>query len=290
MDVFEEVQFDKTAWAEQKKAQRQAAYEMVDNCLDSMPMEESKLRQYLTVQGRFPQCSVGNAVLIAAQRPEATEYHTFDDWKKQDVSINKGEQSFTMLVPNGTYKGDDGKTHTSFDVQKVFDISQTNAAPKQTEQDLRLTLKAMLMRPVCPVQVVNHQQGAVFVVTENKVEIGRGMSMEDTMRNLSMALAHGELAKVIPNYNPGEPQNSFYARCASYVICTHYGADARNYSFSDMQSALGPCNSNEVRQHLQVIREAAKTLIERTDKARTAILARAKTMQAQNREQEQEAR
>ena len=284
MDIFDEVAMDKTAWAEQKKAQREETYAMIDTFLDELPMEESNLRQYLSVQARFPNCSVSNAVLIAAQRPDATEYHTFSDWKKAEVSVGKGEQGFSMLVPNGTYTGRDGRTHTSYDVQKVFDIAQTSAQREPKAQDVRMNLKSMLMRPVCPIQVADQQNGAVFVPEENRIAVGRGMTMEDTMQTLSIALAHGEMFKAIPDYKPGEARNSFYARCASYIVCARFGVEPRGYSFLDMQTALGPCNAQEMKNHLTVIRAAAYSIIDKTEKARTAMLSKAA------REQDQGAR
>ena len=279
MDIFEEITYDKTAWAEQKKAQRDAVFAKIDEYLDSAAMDPAALQTYLDVQAQFPLCSVSNAVLIAAQFPESTEYHTFEDWKKKEVSINKGEQSFSMLVPNGTYTGKDGKAHTSFDVQKVFDISQTSAEVVQRKPDLRLSLKAMLMRPVCPIQVDAQQTGAVFVSQENKIVIGKGMTLEDTLETLSMALAHGEMNKSIPDYKPGLPQNSFYARCVSYMVCRHYGVDPKTYNFSDMQMVLGNCNSKELRGHLETIRSTARLLIDRVEKAKTTLLNLNKTEQ-----------
>lgn len=266
--------FDKAAWAAKKQTARQEAYDKIERYLDDMPLEEASIRQYLTAQGRFPQCSVGNAILIAAQKPDATCYRTYEDWSKENISIRRGEKGFSMLVPNGTYTGKDGKTHTNFDVQKVFDISQTNAEKAPMSFDMRQSLQALLMRPACPVQVVDQQKGAVYVPDGNRVEIGRGLTVEESFRTLTMALAHGELAKTIPDYKPGAPQNSFYARCISYVVCVRYGVEPKTYSFQDLPQSLGNCNNRELRQHLAVIRTAALTMINRADKAKQAILAR----------------
>jgi hypothetical protein len=267
MDVFDEPQFDKTAWAAQKKAQREAVFAAIDCYLEELSLEPERLRDYLTVQARFPLCSVGNALLLAAQRPEVTEYRTFEGWKQQGVAIGKGQQAISMLVPSGTYPGKDGKTHTRCDVQKVFDVAQTNAVRAPQVQDLRGVLKAMLLRPVCPVQVSDQQKGAAYVAQENRVEIGRGMTLEDTMQQLSLALAHGELAKT----DVGNPRNGFYARCVSFMVCRRYGLDPQGYSFLDMQSVLGNCNSKELRQHLTVIQATARNLIDRVEKARSAL-------------------
>lgn len=280
-----EQNYDKTAWAEKKKAQRQEVYDKMEQYLELLPMDEHKFRQYLTVESRFYQSSVGNVALIAGQKPEATRYQTYEDWNKQNISIRKGEQSFSILVPNGTYQRSDGKICTNFDVQKVFDISQTTAMiPAPVAQDMRLNLKALMLRPVCPIQVSDQQKSAVCVVDQNQVLVGRNQDMESTFRSLSMALAHAELAKTLEDYLPGKPVNAFYARCVSFVVCSRYGVDVREYNFMDMPMILGNCNTKELRQHLSIIRTTAITMIDRTEKARTDILSREK------REQDRDAR
>lgn len=264
--------FDKTAWAAKKQSARQAAYDQIEQYLDGLLMEDGRFSQYLTVQGHFPQCSVGNAILIAAQKPGATQYRTYEDWSKKNISIRKGEKSFSLLVPNGTYTGKDGRTRTNFEVQKVFDISQTNAVPKEPALNVRQNLQAFLTRPVCPVQVLDRSGGAVYVPEGNRVEIGRDLSVEETFHTLSLAFAHGELAKRIPDYQPNAPQNNLYARCISCVVCTRYGVDTRDYNFMDAPNVLGGCNNQELRQHLSVIRDTANFMVERTDKVRRNLL------------------
>lgn len=272
--------FDKAAWAQQKKAQRQAVYQQLEQYLELIPMDENRFRRYLLVESRFYQNSVGNLALIAAQRPDATRYMTYEDWNKQNISIKKGAQSFSILVPNGTYQKSDGRTGTNFDVQKVFDIAQTNApATESTEQDLARNLKALILRPPCPISLSEHQKGAVYIPEENRILVGRDQDQEAVFRSLSMAIAHAELAKTQEHYMPGAPQNGFYARCVSFILCCRYGVDAKEYSFSDMPMILGNCNTKELRQHLSVIRTLSVTLIQRTEKARQDILSREKKEQ-----------
>ena len=50
----------------------QALYETTQQFLDRIPMEPETLPRYLQMQGRFPQLSVNNAILMAAQYPAAT--------------------------------------------------------------------------------------------------------------------------------------------------------------------------------------------------------------------------
>lgn len=280
MELGQETNFDKTAWTEKKKAQRQEVYDKMEQYLEILPMDENRFRQYLTVASRFYQSSVGNVALIADQKPEATRYQTYENWNKENISIRKGEQGFSILVPNGNYQRSDGKTGTNFDIQKVFDISQTTAIiPAPAMQDMRLNLKALMLRPACPIQLSDQQKHAVYVVDQKRVLVGRNQDMEATFRSLTMALAHAELAKSMEDYLPGKPVNAFYARCVSYIMCSRYGVDVREYNFMDMPMILGNCNTKELRQHLSIIRTTAITMIDRTEKARADILAKEKTKQ-----------
>ena len=266
-----EVSFDKAAWAEQKKAQREAAFARIDEFLEHIPKNPKVLRTYLDVQSRFPQCTVSNAVLIAAQKPDAVEYHTFEDWKKRGALVNKGEQGFSMLVPGGTYNGKDGKEYVRFDVQKVFDISQTSAVPSLRKEDPDTVLMAMLVNPVVPVRNAEQEAGAEFLPGENRIDIGKCEDAMKGMQTLSLALAHGELSTLIEGYDPLQPQNSFSARCASYIFCKHYGIEPQNKSFPELKNVLGGCSIKELRGQLETIRGAARTLIGRVEKAKTAL-------------------
>lgn len=280
MELSHENTFDKAAWAEMKQTQRQELYAKIEQYLEMLPMDENKFQQYLTVASRFYQNSVGNIALIAEEKPEATQYQTYENWNKENITIRKGEHGFSILVPNGTYKKSDGKTGTNFEVQKVFDISQTTATiPAPATEDIRLNLKALMLRPACPIQVSDQQNSAVYVADQNQLLVGRNQDMEATFRSLTMALAHAELAKTTDNYLPGKPINAFHARCVSYIMCSRYGVDVREYNFMDMPMILGNCNTNELRQHLSIIRTTAITMIDRMEKAKTDILSKENTKQ-----------
>ena len=141
----------------------------------------------------------------------------------------------------------------------------------------------MLMRPVCPVEVIQRSGGAVFVPDGPKVQIGRGMSMEAAIATLSLALAHGELSKFQRDYVPTEPLHALYARSVSYAFCAHYAIQPENYSFQDVGMILRGCNNRELKKHLETIRTGLGTLLDRTEKARIDLIARTSR-------QEQEAR
>lgn len=83
-----------------------------------------KFRAFLDTQARLDRYSAANALLIYNQYPQATQLKDFNDWAEEKVSINKGAKSISILEPV-EYARDDGSTGISYNVKKVFDVSQT---------------------------------------------------------------------------------------------------------------------------------------------------------------------
>lgn len=123
--------FNKEEWAAQKQAQRQEAYEMIDNTCAEMMESGDSFRQYLDVQGRFDRYSVANAVLVSAQMPEATQLKDYGKWKQSRVYVNKDAQKITILEPSKEYLRDDGTKAVSYNAKVVYDISETSAKDRQ---------------------------------------------------------------------------------------------------------------------------------------------------------------
>ena len=101
--------FNKEEWAAAKQAQRQEAYEMIDNTCAEMMKSGDSFRQYLDVQGRFDRYSVNNAILVSAQMPEATQLKERAAWKQSRVYVNKDAQKVVILVHTDDYILEDGQ-------------------------------------------------------------------------------------------------------------------------------------------------------------------------------------
>ena len=71
------VSFNKEEWAAQKKQERESAFAMIDETAQRMANDGSLFQSYLDVQARFDRYSVGNAVLITAQKADATQLSDF---------------------------------------------------------------------------------------------------------------------------------------------------------------------------------------------------------------------
>lgn len=70
--------FDKDAWAEKKKAERQSVFDLADSTAGTVCSDGNKFREYLDLQARFDRYSATNALLILAQMPQATQVRDYD--------------------------------------------------------------------------------------------------------------------------------------------------------------------------------------------------------------------
>ena len=122
--------FDKNAWRERKQQERQEVYDLMDKTADEIKTDINKYKQYLDVQGRFDKYSVGNALVISATYPNATQIKEFDDWKESGAFIKKGANGIKILEPGDSYTRSDGSSAISYNVKKMFDISQTSSTQK----------------------------------------------------------------------------------------------------------------------------------------------------------------
>lgn len=91
--------FDKEAWKQQKQEQREMVYSLIDDTAQAVAKDSTTLQKYLDVQSRFGRYSVANALLILAQKPDATRIADFDTWKEQGIYIRKKKVASTYWNP-----------------------------------------------------------------------------------------------------------------------------------------------------------------------------------------------
>lgn len=253
--------FDKDAWAEKKQAERQAVYEMADTAAAEVCADGEKFRAYLDTQTRFDRYSVTNALLILAQMPEATQLKDFDGWKDAGASIKRQQKGISILEPGEEYTREDGTIGTSYNVKKVFDISQTTMRAKTqptVSVDDRLLLKALIHRPPVPIQMVDElpeNMGALYDHDQQVIFVRRGMDAPNIFRSVSMELAHAEIGTAREDYT--RDSAAFSAYCASYMLCRKNGVDVRGYDFGSLPESLRESDPQTQRAALSEIRDTA---------------------------------
>ncbi len=120
---------------------RKVAREAFDQLVRDVEVGKSDtLKAYLKAMGRFHRYSVGNAILIQCQKPDATLVAGFRAWQRLGRRVRKGQHGIAIMAPvvcrrktqqDGSEENDDQDTETvsTFKTAYVFDIVQTDGKP-----------------------------------------------------------------------------------------------------------------------------------------------------------------
>ena len=224
--------FNKEEWAAAKQAQRQEAYEMIDNTCAEMMKSGDSFRQYLDVQGRFDRYSVNNAILVSAQMPEATQLKERAAWKQSRVYVNKDAQKVVILEPGKEYTRDDGSKAVGYNAKEVFDISETSAKDRQQPQEaktMRELVSAMIdASPVGFQPVEELEVPAFYDSSQQTIFIRTGLSEEQ----LFVSMAKEVSAAVFDfKHNESRDASDFKSFCVAYMVSSRYGVDTRGFNF-----------------------------------------------------------
>ena len=266
-DIFESApqtdEFDKEAWAAKKKAERDEVYALADATAEAVCADGSKFRNYLDVQATFRNYSATNALLILATKPDARRLGDKDFWRDQGVYIKRQEfgRPIKIVESNGEYTRDDGSIGVSYNIKRVYDISQTTArtrAPQAVFHDARALLNALIYKRPAPVQSVDelpNGMDAVYDREQNAVFVRRGLSANDLFCGLSKALAQAELARTGEEYT--EENAGFKAQCVSYILGKEFGVEVSGYAFEAPADFLRTDDPQTIRAELTDIRDTA---------------------------------
>lgn len=248
--------FDKAEWAAQKQAQRQEAYELIDNTCSEMMADGESFRQYLDVQGRFDRYSVANAVLVSAQMPEATQLKDYNAWKQSRVYVNKDAQKIVILEPSKEYTRDDGTKAVGYNAKVVYDISETSAKDRQQVQEpktMRELVSAMIdASPVPFVPVADLEIPAYYDSKQQTIFIKTGLTEEQ----LFVSMAKEVSAAVFDfKHNESRDASDFKSFCVAYMVSTRYGVDTRGFSFDRLPREFSEMDTQVFKGELGSMRD-----------------------------------
>ena len=210
--------FDKAEWAAAKQAQRNEAYGLIDTTCEKMMTDGGTFRQYLDVQGRFDRYSVNNAILVSAQKPEATQLKEKAAWKQSRVYVNKDAQKVVILEPSKEYTRDDGTKGISYNAKVVYDISETSSKERMQAQEpksMRELVSALLdASPVPCVPVDDLELPAYYDGSQQTIFVKKGLSEEA----LFISMAKEVSAAVYDfKYNESRDASDFKSFCVAYI-------------------------------------------------------------------------
>ena len=208
-------------------------------------------RAWLDVQRRFHRYSWGNALLIAAQRRDATRVAGFHSWLRLGRHVRKGEHGIAILAPvvprlrvvdadSGDERWVAGRPH-AFRVAHVFDVSQTDgeelAPPPVTRleggdpkdwytqlRDVAHSLEFTVEEDYLPDDVngdCNHALRQIRIEVRN----GQRQQVKTLAHELGHAILHADRAGLC------REQAELEAESVAYVVCAGLGIDTSEYSF-----------------------------------------------------------
>ncbi|KLL31528.1 hypothetical protein WA01_01000 [Streptococcus agalactiae] len=260
-------------------------------------------KQYLEGMAHFNNYSPRNIQLIVSQFPEASMVASFQEWKKRNGSVNKGEKAIYIQAPVSVIqKEQDGKpilnpetgekeTITYFKPVPVFDIKQVSP---QEGKELNLP-KAMgtiqeqldkdyyqnVYRSLRDISQNNNkvpirfrelgQEDGFYSPQTNEIVIKKGMSYERTLSTLIHEMAHSELhnKKSLSERFDGKltiSSKELQAESIAYVVSSHLGFDTSQESFPYLASwSKEKDGLANLTAQLEIVQAEAKSLMERID-------------------------
>lgn len=262
--------FDKEAWAQKKQELRQWTYQTIDDTTLALTKSGESFQQYLDIQIRFDRYSVSNAMLILAQRPNATRIADFDAWKEQGVFIRRKETGFYILEPGEEYRREDSSTGISYNPKKMFDIAQTTSNLKQEQPaspDERTRIKALIDRAPVPIGIgdaLPPDMHALYQPGTRNITVRRGLGAGDIFRALAQELTHAEMDRGDGRYSRSDYW--FHAYCASYMLCKQFGVATDGFHFDRAPEQLNGMDPQQVRAELTTMREAVQQMSQRMNR------------------------
>ena len=262
--------FNREEWIQQKKAEREKAFELVRDMSDLLPHDGERFQNCLDLMSRFSRYSVSNILLLEAQKPDARKLGDFQTWKDQKVSIKKGETGIMILEPGKEYTRRDGKTAVSYNVKRVFDVSQTSlpfALSPSVKRDERLLIRSLVQNAPCRFESVEAGQisngrSACYDAEKNTIYAVPGTAPSQLFRDMAVALAEAHLE--LGEYST---ENKFGKTvCASYILCVRNEVDTSGFEISKLPTYVQEMNGQQMREYLGDIRDVANAITRDMDR------------------------
>ncbi|MFS6230083.1 PBECR4 domain-containing protein [Streptococcus agalactiae] len=260
-------------------------------------------KQYLEGMAHFNNYSPRNIQLIVSQFPEASMVASFQEWRKRNGSVKKGEKAIYIQAPVSVMKKDENgkpilnpetgekETITYFKPVPVFDIKQVSpqegkelnlpkamgTIPEQLDKDYYQNVYRSLRdisqnNNKVPIRFRElGQEDGFYSPQTNEIVIKKGMSYERTLSTLIHEMAHSELhnKQSLTERFDGKLTRStkeLQAESIAYVVSNHLGFDTSQESFPYLASwSREKDGLANLTAQLEIVQEEAKSLMERID-------------------------
>ena len=248
-------------WVEKKQLEKESVYQLIDSTAEEISENPDKLKAFLDVQARMDKYSSANALLIYSQLPEATRLKDFAGWGEDNVRVKKGAKSISILEPV-EYTKSDGSQGISYNVKKMFDVSQTNGKkqPAPTlNRDTDDIIAVMVDTSPVNVELIDEMpqpgMGAFYKNEDQTLYIQRGF--DDSVKlvqNIAQELAFAQLSIQSDSYSRRDM--GFKAVCVGYMVCKKLGVETKSFAVNRVPSDWKDMDAKAVRSELSQMRSA----------------------------------
>ncbi len=230
---------------ERRNSKAAEAAERIELALSSLAEDldsgqSATLAAFLQAMGRFHRYSLRNAMLIQAQRPDATRVAGFGTWKKLRRFVKKGEKGIVIVSPIVAANDDDADCDEvrGFRAAHVFDILQTDGEPlPETEcvtgdpGEATNLLKSFAGRRGIDVQHSPLLGTADGASNGGRIELREGLEPAKEFAVLAHELAHELLHRgpERPDLTVRETEAEAVAFSVSHAIGLDTGSSATDY-------------------------------------------------------------
>lgn len=254
--------YSKEEYAEYKKNEKKQLYDIIDKRAKITISNGKELKKYLDVQSRFESYSVGNALAVTEQMPNATILKDYKGWNELGVYPKMFHKKIKILEPGESYMKDDGSVGINYNVKKMIDISQVPIKPKNKNEkyDDKILMKLFLSCNNAKLKVVdnipNTNRKALYNLNEDVLYVARGAETPNIFYELAEGISKQEI---------GEDTNieKFKNYCVSYMLCKKYNIDVSQYNFDNIPQEFNNMSSKEIKEELEPIRRTLENICAR---------------------------
>jgi len=240
--------------------------------------KSQKLVEYLKAMGRFHNYSLGNAILIGFQKPDATHVGGFRTWQKLGRHVKRNEKGIAIMAPiiwrkkvTLAYEKDQQErkeeTTLAFKTAHVFDISQTDGKPLPefvhvngdpgvyTER-----LREYVTSNGIMLEYSDAIGSAEGVSSGGLIRLKKGLTATEELSVLAHEAAHERLHKNKDNTPKDRKVRETEAEAVAFVVCHGIGLDTNSASSDYIQLYNG--DKETLIKSLERIQRTAAEILE----------------------------
>lgn len=214
------------------------------------------LTAHLAIQARFHHYSLGNILLIASQRPDASRVAGYRTWHDLGRQVRKGEKGILILAPCVAKKREESEEEKTdgrrqamyFRAVYVFDVAQTEGEALPMLADTLgdpgahgaalLAFAASKGISVSYNPMIAPARGLSYRA-EAKIELLPGQSPAEEFSTLAHEIGHQLLHRADSAEETTRDTRELEAEAVAFVVCTAAGLDAAGSSKDYIQLYRG---------------------------------------------------